>query len=242
MQTKRKSILIIVKRIVHSRKSFPVFTTTISPPSTIKTATFTFPREDILEIEKLFDRNSFNFLPRDPIIIEFVPPFNKLLPQNQPSSNRISPRTETILEIHSPFISATSTSSLISLPFLFFSLFPAGRRFVSRILEWPVVRGIPSNARMRSLSLSLFLSLSHSLSLSLSLYSLSGRENKLKIAVERIAVGTFEAAARNPQQSLIVRIVFRRPDVDDDGERPSRYHYEGRSRSRLTRTANLALP
>ena len=105
-----------------------------------------------------------------------------------------------------------------------------------------MVRGIPSNARMRSLSLSLFLSLSHSLSLSLSLYSLSGRENKLKIAVERIAVGTFEAAARNPQQSLIVRIVFRRPDVDDDGERPSRYHYEGRSRSRLTRTANLALP
>lgn len=71
---------------------------------------------------------------------------------------------------------------------------------------------------------------------------LGGRENKLKIASERIAVGTFETVARNPQQSLIVRIVFRRPDVDDDGERPSRYHYEGRSRSRLTRTANLALP
>lgn len=57
-----------------------------------------------------------------------------------------------------------------------------------------------------------------------------GDENRLKIARERIAVGTFESGPRIllARESLIVRIAFRRLDVDDDGERPSRYHYEGR--------------
>lgn len=58
-----------------------------------------------------------------------------------------------------------------------------------------------------------------------------GDENRLKIARERIAVGIFERGPRvlPVRESLIVRIAFRRRlDVDDDGERPSRYHYEGR--------------
>ena len=60
-----------------------------------------------------------------------------------------------------------------------------------------------------------------------------GDENRLKIARELIAVGIFE---RGPRVLLAgsrvvdrVRIAFRRRlDVDDDGERPSRYHYEDR--------------
>lgn len=55
-----------------------------------------------------------------------------------------------------------------------------------------------------------------------------GDENRLKIAREWSAsLKEGRASCWPAGESLIVRIAFRRRlDVDDDGERPSRYHYE----------------